>query len=341
MKRLFIDPTYTVYENNKLFDANDIFLNRDDTLAPFIQLKKDLAERSIELLTFDCIKNFSAEEVKGDGYISLGIIRDLKSLKEQGLRLLAFYILEPPLVIDRTYKSLPYLSQFFEKVFLHNIKGDGYDLKDVRHQVLDKVYYPQPYGSVREKFWNITDRMNKIVIINGHHRPRPFFKKELYSARIIWAVGLNKHMPVDLFGRGWDRFFSRSSLWLTYLVNFRSLMKIYQGACGSKLEVMSKYDFALCFENFIMDGYITEKIFDCFYSGVIPIYRGGDDVSEWIPKNCYIDLRDFKGPKDLSTYLLNMTSEEKKSFREAGRSFIASTEGQKYSRMIDGLVFSL
>jgi hypothetical protein len=90
-----------------------------------------------------------------------------------------------------------------------------------------------------------------------------------------------------------------------------------------------------------MDGYITEKIIDCFYSGVIPIYRGGDDVVQWIPKECYIDLRDFKDAEDLSNYLLKMTVEEKRSFREAGRSFIASSEGQKYSRMIDGLVFAL
>ena len=33
-----------------------------------------------------------------------------------------------------------------------------------------------------------------------------------------------------------------------------------------------------------MKGYISEKIFDCFYSGTIPIYLGAKDVKTIFPK---------------------------------------------------------
>jgi len=43
----------------------------------------------------------------------------------------------------------------------------------------------------------------------------------------------------------------------------------------NKLEVLSKYKFCICFENaYDIDGYVTEKIWDCLQAGTIPIYIG-------------------------------------------------------------------
>lgn len=337
MKRLFIDPSYPAYEKNKLFDKDDIVLNRDDSLAPYIKLKSDLEKLSIEALTYDCVKNFSNSELDGDGYISFGMMRDFEEIKKNGLRLVAFFILEPPLIINKTYLSLPYLTSMFEKVFIHNTTGDCFDLSNVKVEKLSKLYWPQPYPEVNESYWGNTDRMNKIVVINGHHRPRRLLQRELYSQRIKWFTSLNKYIPVDLYGRGWDQLISRSSLWPTYLKNYFSIKRIYKGTCSSKLKLMSQYDFALCFENLIMDSYITEKIFDCFYSGVIPIYRGGDDIQKWIPSEAFIDLRKFANEKDLSDYLINLTMIQKKIFRDAGKAFVSSHEGQKYYNLISSL----
>jgi len=71
-------------------------------------------------------------------------------------------------------------------------------------------------------------------------------------------------------------------------------MKIYRGACESKYQVMAEYDFVLCLENMQMNGYVTEKIFDCFYSGAIPIYYGAPDIHAYIPKECMIDAREYR-----------------------------------------------
>ena len=337
MKRIFIDPSYPAYENNKLFDLNDTALNRDDTLLPYVKFKNDLALKSIELLTYDLTRNFTKEEMSGDGYISLGNIRDIKELKAKNLKLLAFYVMESPLIDAKLYLSLPTISQHFDQVFVHNTVGDCYTLHGVQLSCLEKIYIPQPYGQVVDKYWSNTKRENKIVAIIGNHKPIRLLEKELYSQRIKWALGLNKKIAVDLFGGGWSKVFSRSSLWLVFLTNYFSIQKIYKGRCGSKLAVMSGYDYALCFENLKMKGYFTEKIFDCFYSGAIPIYLGGDDILERIPKGCFIDLRNFKNAEELSNYLLDMPAEKKSDYRNAAKYFLASAEGQKYYRLIDSL----
>ena len=56
---------------------------------------------------------------------------------------------------------------------------------------------------------------------------------------------------------------------------------------------LSKYKFSICFENSITAGYISEKIFDCFYAGTIPIYYGDPNVKESIDPDSFIDFRKF------------------------------------------------
>lgn len=57
------------------------------------------------------------------------------------------------------------------------------------------------------------------------------------------------------------------------------------------LNVFNKYKFVLCFENSYADGYITEKIFNCFFAKTIPIYKGSEKISKYINKFSYIDAR--------------------------------------------------
>ena len=68
--------------------------------------------------------------------------------------------------------------------------------------------------------------------------------------------------------------------------------------------------FAFCFENSdSYCGYITEKIFDAFFSGTIPIYFGAPDIQDYIPKNCYIDYRQFHSTDELVKKLKSIVEE--------------------------------
>ncbi|WP_226896450.1 glycosyltransferase family 10 domain-containing protein [Poseidonibacter ostreae] len=59
-----------------------------------------------------------------------------------------------------------------------------------------------------------------------------------------------------------------------------------------------------------MPGYITEKIFDSFFAGCVPVYLGADNITEHIPKECFIDKREFDTYEKLYKYLKNMSDEE-------------------------------
>lgn len=60
---------------------------------------------------------------------------------------------------------------------------------------------------------------------------------------------------------------------------FHGLKSAYGGEVFSKHDTLSKYKFSVCFENGKnLSGFITEKIFDCFSAGTIPIYWGADNI---------------------------------------------------------------
>jgi hypothetical protein len=56
------------------------------------------------------------------------------------------------------------------------------------------------------------------------------------------------------------------------------------------LNIFNKYKFILCFENSFCDGYITEKIFNCFYANTIPLYKGAPNVLDYININSFINF---------------------------------------------------
>lgn len=58
------------------------------------------------------------------------------------------------------------------------------------------------------------------------------------------------------------------------------------------LNLYSQYKFIVCFENSHTDGYITEKLFNVFLSGSIPIYNGAPDVGKYINVDAMIRFDD-------------------------------------------------
>ena len=61
---------------------------------------------------------------------------------------------------------------------------------------------------------------------------------------------------------------------------------------------------------------ISEKIFDCFYSGTIPIYLGDPNISDTIPSDTFIDYRDFSNINDLLKYLDDMPKKVVKQYKD-------------------------
>lgn len=65
-----------------------------------------------------------------------------------------------------------------------------------------------------------------------------------------------------------------------------------------KLNLLNEYKFVFVCENSILDGYITEKIFNPFYARTIPLYYGAEDRKRYFNPESFIDLRaNFKNTK--------------------------------------------
>lgn len=334
---VYIDPAYKVYYKNELFNQNNTVLNRDNTLSPFIRMRAALNKKNIEVHTADKLFDCQENSLSGD-YYSFGLMDNPDALAlRKCIQLKAFIVSEPPVVAPHLYKALPRLTQLFESVYVHNIHGDGYSLQGVDQSKLKKFYYSQPHDDVIEAHWNKVDRLKRIVVINGNHKPKSF-ADELYSKRIDVMVQLAAWDCVDLFGRGWNRWWSRASWWRAYWANIKTLQSIYKGPCACKFTVLSQYDFSLCFENMHMQGYITEKIFDCFYAGTVPIYWGAKDISALIPENTYIDFRKFDTVYALKNYLFSLSPADILSYKHAARDFLKSPEGLNYYHSIENIV---
>lgn len=338
-RRSFIDPSYKVFYKDRLFDLTDPTLNRDDQLLPFSRLRDSLRSRNVCLQTADYLLASTDSNGVSD-YYSLGLTDNYKALSRRpDVRLRAFVILEPPVVAPALYKSLPELTAAFERVYVHNTVGDGYSTEGVDLSRLRQIYWPMPHNDVLMPYWANEDRLNRIVVINGNQIPVKF-NNELYSRRIGAMASLAKMEIVDLYGRGWSKWWARSSMWLPYWRHRRTLMSIYQGACESKYEVLSRYRFSLCFENMEMTGYMTEKLFDCLYAGAIPIYLGPPNVASLIPAEAYIDCRAYSSWSDLWARLGAMNEVEIAAMRQAGRAFLKSEAFSKYFYFLSASVFA-
>jgi len=120
---------------------------------------------------------------------------------------------------------------------------------------------------------------------------------------------------MDLFGVGWE-------------ASEQPFVKAsYRGRCERKIEIQKQYKFSIAFENCgTMPGLITEKIFDCFAAGTVPVYLGAPNVAEYIPSSCYVDFRAFGTYMDLYDYLVHMPEQRYQEYLDAVSEFLDSPQ---------------
>lgn len=117
----------------------------------------------------------------------------------------------------------------------------------------------------------------------------------------------------DLYGIGWNApriFYER---WLGH-----PFFASYRGPIADKIQVISGYRFALCFENNAFQaGYVSEKITDFFCARCVPVYYGWKGAGTRIPDAAKIDLRAFRSFAELGRYLRGMSEAEHRRYVEA------------------------
>lgn len=161
----------------------------------------------------------------------------------------------------------------------------------------------------------------------------------LYGKRIeiIEWFGKNHSKDFDFYGKGWNHKLKHKGLKkviknLLYKLPMIEPYKGYKGFIKSKREVLEKYKFSICYENSRdISGYITEKIFDCFFAGNVPVYWGADNITSHIPKGCFIDKRDFETYEDLYNFMKNMDDKTYIGYLNNIEKFLNSEQGYLFS----------
>lgn len=144
--------------------------------------------------------------------------------------------------------------------------------------------------------------------------------KQLHDKRLYLLEYFGGQGNLDVYGAGWD---DRNILSKNQERRLRPLLNRMQPyKCTHKIDTMSYYKFAICFENVEFNGYLTEKMIDCFVAGVIPIYMGAPDIHKIIPENIFIDMRKFHTIKELDNYLKALGKNEANAMIEAGKEFL-------------------
>ncbi|MEK7721267.1 MAG: glycosyltransferase family 10 [Elusimicrobiota bacterium] len=315
------------YANDELFNPGSR-LNRDNCLAGFRALKSAIESSGGVCSTFDV---YLSRNLAPDTVLFLDIpLRPVRELlgKWADNVVKCVILQEPETIIPRNWNIS--LHEQFNFIFTWN---------DVL--VDDKRYFKFNYGSVLPAVIrkDLSKKGKLCAVIAGNQKSEN--PLALYSKREEAIRWFESHHPeeFDLYGRGWDEYLFQGPRPWRALNRIKLLKKLfspyfpsYKGEVGRKTEVLEKYRFSVCYENTSgMPGYISEKIFDCFAAGCIPLYWGAPNVKDYIPADCFLDKREFPSYEALYERMKAMSDMEYLSRLAAIESFLNSEKGYKFS----------
>jgi len=320
---------YSFYNNNRMFEPINSPIG-DDLGYAFRRLKNIFEDHGHRVCTVDqaSIEDFDAIvfldfPTHGNRYF-----REALKLPRDRLYLVLF---ENETI--RPDNWLPANHAYFQKVFTwHSGLVDG------------KTYVrlnPANNLAFDPSDFDVSSKNRFCVLIASQKYAR--HSNELYSHRLeaIRWFETNHPEQFDLYGIGWDRlllekapfvvnaalsFAYRKAAWLPKYSSFPS----YRGPVASKREILRNYRFSICYENAMYPGYVTEKLFDCFLAGCVPVYWGAPDISELIPPDTFVDRAKFRSYESLYERLSQMGAVEHQGYLDRIKAFLASDSARPY-----------
>ena len=194
-----------------------------------------------------------------------------------------------------------------------------------------KIQLAHPLGdSIVNGFKN----RDKLVVLFGSNRALRGWhpRHNLYSERVKTIKWFERNAPDDfaLYGKKWNlsgRISTRFGAIIHSIekkIPFkRNPFPSWKGSILNKQEVLLRSRFSIVYENIQgLQGYITEKIFDAFVTGNVPIYWGASDIENYVPKECFIDRRDFNNHEQLYNLLKNMSEDRYIDYQNSIKKFL-------------------
>lgn len=324
MKKVAVSLMFDNYTNNEIFNLNNKIINRDNCAYSFYLLKEKFNNFRVDVATNDI--NLP---LKSNAIICIGLPNSQIEINYEYSYLLLF---ECEVIQPNSWDKINHGK--FRKIFTWNDEL-------VDNKKYYKINFAHKFpGSIAEYHKNDIQFYDKklCTLISGNKKVN--HNLELYSERektIRWFEN-NHPEDFDLYGVGWGEFIINNR-YINYLVSkfsfFNGLLApkfpSYVGSVDSKLITLINYKFAICYENAQMiPGYITEKIFDCFFAGCVPVYWGAPNITDHIPKNCFIDRREFDSHEELYAYLTAMAEPQYLDIQQNIENYLFSENADPY-----------
>lgn len=350
MLKVYIDPFSKDYLSNNLFTTETIPANRDDCVSIWRYLKQYCLNHDIQVMTIDMLDGndpseddiYVAFNHKDNGMKAHSLYLKIRNKSYRNPKIESFtnkilFQFEAPASMPYVYENVGDILSYYTQVF-YACKIE----KDNSHY----FNYPQTHNEVIEEYFQKENR-KFLTLINSNIRPRPS-PGELYSERIKAIEFFNRTNDIHLYGFGWNKHlffhFVLNLLYKSYFRRYKNIVdvdfhkyqsaviKAYKGSVDSKYSALSKYTYAICFENMIMPGYVTEKLFDCFFSGTIPVYYGAPDIEKYVPKECFIDFRNFEDYDELKAFLKSLPASQIQRYKEDIIEYLNSDQYRPFTK---------
>ena len=300
---------YGNHDINKLFDTDPSKINFH---GQWIALRDHLHKKNIQMVS----KNFSLSK-DPDLEIHLNV------WNVNNGRWPKFAILNECEYIHPNNSKINLLKKY-DHVFSWNPK-----LVDLG--LATKIQLAHPLG---DGIVNGFKNRDKLVVLFGSNRALRGWhpRHNLYSERIKTIRWFERNAPDDfaLYGKKWN-LSGRISTRFGAIVHSiekkipfkRNPFPSWKGSVLNKQEVLLRSRFSIVYENIQgLQGYITEKIFDAFVTGNVPIYWGASDIENYVPKECFIDRRDFNNHEQLYSLLKNMSEDRYLDYQNSIKKFL-------------------
>jgi alpha(1,3/1,4) fucosyltransferase len=308
MRKIIVAPFSKVFEKNEMFNPDSIY-NNENRLKSHVLTKTILERDNYKIDTYDLI---SAEQISNND-IFLSYNHHPKVFRQVGKKIRyenRILIAQEPLA---KLNFSPSTLKYYGKILTWN------------EQILnsDKVQRIKAYPITKVNVeWIPVEKRKFLTNISINKTSR--FRGELYSERLKTILLAENIFPgeFDHYGVGWNT--SKSFLQRIGLKSYNYISS-YKGMLNGKYETLRHYKFSICYENNkTLPGNITEKIFDCFQCGVIPLYWGAPDILKYIPADTFIWRENFRSNEEMLLYIRSMPHTEISTMVSSIRSFINS-----------------
>ena len=165
------------------------------------------------------------------------------------------WLIEPPIINGENYSKIVSISEKFKYVFSYN--------KKLESKINNFVFIPHGGTWLRNDDFGIHNKTKNISLIysdktwNSGHRLRHSIVNQLKEKTdLIDYYGSGSNNPIEF-----------------------------------KIDGLKDYRYSIVLENSMEDDYFTEKIIDCFLSGVIPIYWGTKNIGNYFDTDGIITFK--------------------------------------------------